>query len=96
MGPTDPASLALALGWGGLIGVVYFGGLWLSLRGLAGRARPRAAFAAAYVVRLSLALAGFWSALALGPLALAASMVGFVAVRGVMVRRLGAGVRAWK
>lgn len=85
----EQMGLAVACVWGAALGAMYFSVLWLSLRMLSTSRRPRTVFAAAYVVRLAIALAGFWAALAFGYLALAAAMAGFVGMRMFMVRRIG-------
>jgi F1F0 ATPase subunit 2 len=85
----EPMVLAVAAVWGMVLGALYFGGLWLSLRLVPGRRRPRGPVGALYAARLAVALAGFWAALTAGPLALGAAMVGFIAMRALMVRRLG-------
>jgi F1F0 ATPase subunit 2 len=78
----------LGLLWGALIGGIYFGGLWITVRSLPNAARPGLLATASYVGRLVIAVAGFvGAALAAGWTAVAAAVVGFVAVRIALVTR---------
>ncbi len=50
--------LSVAAGVG--LGLLYFGGLWLTVRRLAGSRRPALLFGSSFVVRLSLTVIGFY------------------------------------
>jgi F1F0 ATPase subunit 2 len=90
----DAGVLALALVAGGVLGVFYFGTLWLVVRRLDRLARPAVWFGVTGILRLAVVLALF--ALLVGtrwerP---AAALVGFVAVRVVLTRWLGRPIAA--
>jgi len=84
----DVTLCGLAFLWGAFLGLLYFGGLWLTLKTVLGRMRPLQWLAASAVVRLTVALAGFWMALRSGPAPLLCTLVGFFLVRVVLTRRL--------
>jgi F1F0 ATPase subunit 2 len=79
--------LALSLAGGGLLGALYFGGLWWSVRRGVLSARPARWFFAGLILRLGVAMAGFYLASRSGTGALLACLVGFVVLRMAMVRR---------
>ena len=79
-------TLALSLASGGLLGALYFGCLWWSVRRLADRAHPAAWFFSGLIFRLALAMTGFYLALQSGLGAFTACLVGFIAVRMALVR----------
>lgn len=85
---TGVAAAVLA---GGSLGLLYFGGLWLTVRRVPAARRPALLVAASFLGRLAAAGGGFGILAARGPLALAAALAAFLGVRLVLVRRLGPG-----
>lgn len=83
-------SLLSALGWGGGLALLYFGGLWLTVQRAVEAGHPHWLLLASFVVRTALVLLGFFLVLAI-PGAdwtlLLASLLGFLAGRTVLVRR---------
>ncbi len=79
---------AVAATTGFALGLAYFGGLWLAVRRLGtGNA---AGFAAGRLARLGLAAVVFYALLKTGgPRAMAAGLVGLLAARWYLVRRIG-------
>ena len=71
------------------LGGVYFAGLWETVRKLPDAKRPVRRIALSFALRAALALAGFWLVLQGGWESLAAAMVGFLAMREILLRRLG-------
>jgi F1F0 ATPase subunit 2 len=53
-------SLALALAAGMLLGAIFFGGLWLTVRKGASSKQPALWFFGSLLLRMSIALAGFY------------------------------------
>jgi F1F0 ATPase subunit 2 len=83
------AALALSLAAGAALGVFYFGTLWLVVRRLGRVAWPAAWLGVTAVVRLTVVLG--LAALLAGARweRLVAGLIGFVAVRVLLTRRLG-------
>lgn len=73
--------LILALAWGCLLGLGYFGGLWWTVRRLSASASPRLLWLSSFALRAAVALAGFWLAARFGPVVFVAALAGFFAVR---------------
>lgn len=71
------------------LGGIYFAGLWRTVRSLPDAEKPARRMAASFALRAALALAGFWLVLQGGWESLAAAMVGFLAMREILLRRLG-------
>jgi F1F0 ATPase subunit 2 len=85
--------LVLALGVGVALGVFYFGTLWLVVRRLPRAASPALWLGVTSALRLAVVLALVY---ALRPVLLAArwdwmvsALIGFVAIRMILTRRLG-------
>jgi F1F0 ATPase subunit 2 len=81
--------LGLALVGGGLIGIFYFGSLWLVVRRLAGSAWPAVWLGVTGILRLAVVVALFMLLLGSGWERLMVALAGFFAVRVVLARRLG-------
>jgi F1F0 ATPase subunit 2 len=81
--------LVAGLAVGLLLGVFYFGTLWLTVRRMPEASRPGLLFTASFVVRLVvliaglLAITGDWRRLV-------AALVGLLLARTVLTRRIGA------
>jgi F1F0 ATPase subunit 2 len=79
---SDGAILGLLAGLA--LGLVYFGGLWWTVRRVPTWRRPERALLASFVARALLALPAF-AALALhGPVPLVAALVGFLVARAAL------------
>lgn len=85
----EVVGLVLALASGTLLGIFYFGTLWIVVRRLDHRAWPAVWLGVTGVLRLAVVLALF--ALLVGPRweRLIAALIGFLAVRVVLTRWLG-------
>ncbi len=96
---TGPVILIGAALVGAVLGALYLGLLWASVRVLAGQ-RPAATFVALALARAALVLGALAAALALGAGAgaILAALAGFVAVRVAATRRARAaeGRQTWK
>ena len=74
---------------GAVLGGVYFAGLWETVRKLPDVEKPVRRVALSFALRMALALSGFYLVMQGGWECLAASMVGFLLMRGWLLRRLG-------
>lgn len=81
-------SLMLALLAGLALGLLYFGGLWLTVRRLARTRRPAPLFALSLLLRMALTLAGFYLVMDGSWQRMLACLAGFIAVRQLLVSRL--------
>jgi F1F0 ATPase subunit 2 len=83
--------LALAAAAGALLGALYLGGLWATVRRLPRASHPAALVFGSFLGRTVLAALGFALLLAGDPVRLVVALGGFLAVRVAMVRRLRPG-----
>lgn len=79
----------LAAGIGGAIGLAYFGSLWWTVARLGRWRRPGLALPLSLLLRNAGAALAFVALARLGIAPLLAGFVGFLAVRALLVRRLG-------
>lgn len=86
---TDVLVLAVAAATGVAVGVVYFGGLWLTVRRLPTARRPALLTLASFLARAAAAGLGFVVLPGDGPLRLLVALAAVLAVRSTLVRRLG-------
>jgi len=80
--------IVLSLVAGLVLGLVYFGGLWLTVRGVTTTRRPVLLFAASFIGRTALVVAGMYLVMDGSWQRMLACLAGFVIVRQVMVSRL--------
>lgn len=71
---------------GGVLGAIFFGGLWWTVRHGASSARPALWFFGSSLVRTGLVLPGFYFAAGGQPARLALCLLGFIVARGVVLR----------
>lgn len=84
----DVVLLMPAAAGGAAIGLLYFGGLWVTVRRLPHTRRPVILTIGSFVLRAVIAAAGFALLLADEPLRLVVALSGFLAVRFVIVHRV--------
>jgi F1F0 ATPase subunit 2 len=82
----DFLSLAISLAGGFGAGVVFFGGLWLTVRRLDGLRNPAVVVLLSSVARLAFVLAAFWWLSRGGLAQLAVCLTGFLIARFVLIR----------
>jgi F1F0 ATPase subunit 2 len=75
-----------ALLYGALLGAIFFGGLWWTIRRALTAANPTLWFACSLLLRMSLVLGGFYAIAAAGWQALVLSLVGCLLCRTVITR----------
>ncbi len=81
--------IMLTFFWGILLGLFYFGGLWLTVKTVPGKRRPGRRLAISAVARLTTVLSGFWIILQKDPATFFFALAGFFLVRIVLTRTLG-------
>ena len=85
----DLMLLGLAFGWGALLGVFYFGGLWWTLTVFRQRSRPGVFLVLSFVVRTLLVLLCFWLMLQKGVPPFLVTIGGFFLARFAVTRKVG-------
>jgi F1F0 ATPase subunit 2 len=83
---SDPLSLVLALVAGALLGAIFFGGLWWTIRKSVSSGRHALLFAGSLLLRTSLVLAGFYWAARGHWERLLVCLLGFVMARLIVTR----------
>ncbi len=83
---SDAGDWLVALLAGGLLGGVFFGGLWWTVQRAVVSAAPARWFLGSLVVRSALVLAGFYAVGANQPLRLGLCLLGFVLARAIVLR----------
>ena len=86
---TDALTLAWALGTGVVLGAVFFGGLWWTVRKGAACRRPALLFLSSFLLRTSIALAGLYFVAGGHWDRLLACLLGFVIARLVVTTLTG-------
>lgn len=89
MNITITVKLIISLSAGGLLGWIYFWGLWKTVRLMVSRKHAGWIAAASFGVRAGFVITGFYLLLMLDWQYLAVAMVGFLAARVIVIRRYG-------
>jgi F1F0 ATPase subunit 2 len=74
--------------WGAVLGIFYFGGLWLTVQFLPRSSRPFTHWFFSFVGRLSLSLVGMWVVLQKDGVAFFITLTVFFGVRGLIRRKV--------
>jgi len=83
---TETLTLFLSCTAGGALGIVFFGGLWWSVRKGVSSKRPALWFFASLLLRMSIALTGFYFVSANRWDRMAACLCGFILARVAVIR----------
>jgi F1F0 ATPase subunit 2 len=86
---SDATRLILPFIAGTALGTFYFTGLWFTVRNLPDSERPLALVFWSFMVRASVAVAGFYMVMNGRWEQLAAALLGFLFMREILIRRLG-------
>ena len=95
----SPLLLIFSFAFGSLMGLLYFSGLWQTVRRLADSPRPMRLLMISSIGRTVLAVGGFYLIMDGSWERLAAAMLGFLIVRAFLVENLGRvpkGATTWK
>lgn len=91
---SDPQALLTALMAGGLLGALFFGGLWWTIGQALSAKIPALWIICSFILRTSVALAGFYAISGIHPEQLLASLLGFVMARLLVTRLTRSSVEA--
>jgi len=86
---TEAFLSVMAFLWGLFLGVVYFGGLWMTARRLPGQSRPKTFCFFSFILRLILAMIGMWFVLERSTIAFLVTLTAFMMIRFIMINRIG-------
>jgi len=89
MNKIDMTWWLVGLAWGGVVGLFYFGGLWWTLKRVAGQPKARLWLGISFIFRTLGALLGFWLVLRIDHITLFFALAGFFVVRFILTRKLG-------
>jgi F1F0 ATPase subunit 2 len=81
--------LILSLGAGLALGMIYFGGLWHTVRKLPETQKPFSTMFWSFTVRTGIVMTGFYIVMGGHWERLVAALLGFILVREMLVRRIG-------
>jgi len=84
----DIVGLLIALLFGTVIGLFYFMGLWWTVQRVPERRSPGLWMAASYIIRTAITILAFYLVMGGQWQRLLASLLGFVMIRMILVRRL--------
>ena len=84
----ESLTMALSLASGILLGIFYFGGLWLTLEHLSQSRQPALLALASFLMRSCLCLFGFYLVAGHGLEALAFCLAGFIALKFALIYRM--------
>jgi F1F0 ATPase subunit 2 len=76
----------IALAVGGVLGTIFFGGLWWTVRNALTAANPALVFLASLLLRTGIVLTGFYYVAGNGWLSVVLCLCGFIAARVVVTR----------
>lgn len=79
---------ALVLLWGSLLGLIYFGGLWLTVARLPRVKHPALWMLGSFMLRNLSAVAGFYPVVLMGWRSALYCLAGFILVRFILARRI--------
>ena len=85
--------LLTAFLWGMVLGAIYFAGLWYSIRFVLNRNRTALWMSVSFLFRNLLVLAGFYWIMDNNWLPLVTSLAGFLLVRTLLIKRIGANMK---
>ena len=84
-------AILISISSGIILGMVYFGGLWLTLQRVRTTKQPALLTLASFMGRSALCILGFYLISGIGLRGLALCLAGFVLVKIALIRMLGPG-----
>ena len=85
----NPVLWGLSIIWGVLLGLFYFGGLWITLKYIYRANRPKTLLAISFVIRITFIMVGFWVIMRKDPVTFLLTFPAFLITRAILTRTLG-------
>jgi F1F0 ATPase subunit 2 len=89
----NPMLWGLAVIGGVLLGLLYFGGLWMTLQYITRTNRPKTLLGMSLIIRVCLVMVGFWIIVRKDPMLFMVTFAAFLMTRVILTRTLGRGSR---
>jgi F1F0 ATPase subunit 2 len=85
----NPMLWAFSFIWGVLLGLFYFGGLWMTLKVMTRANKPKSWLGMSFIIRISFIMAGFWVIMKVDAVSLIFTFSAFLITRVILTRALG-------
>ena len=85
----NPILWAFSFIWGVLLGLFYFGGLWMTLKYIARTNKSKSWLGVSFIIRIALIMAGFWVSIKVGAVSFILTFSAFLITRVILTRTLG-------
>jgi F1F0 ATPase subunit 2 len=86
---TNPMLWAFSFIWGVLLGLFYFGGLWMTLKVMTRSNKPKSWLGISFIIRISFIMAGFWVIMKADAVSFILTLSAFLITRIILTRTLG-------
>ena len=85
----NPLLWGLSFVWGILLGLFYFGGLWMTLKHVSGVNKPKFWLGVSYVIRIFFIMIGFWIVMKRDLVLFIFTFLAFFITRVILTHTLG-------
>ena len=85
----NPMLWAFSFIWGVLLGLFYFGGLWMTLKYMTRANKSKSWLGISFIIRVSLIMVGFWVSIWVDPMSFILTFSAFLITRFTLTRTLG-------
>ena len=85
----NPVLWGISFIWGVLLGLLYFGGLWMTLKHICRANRPKSWLGISFVTRISFIMIGFWVIMRKDTVSFLITFLAFLITRVILTRTLG-------
>ena len=75
--------------WGVMLGLFYFGGLWITLKHISRAHKPKTWLAISFIIRMSFIMIGFWAIMKRDLISFVFTFLAFLITRVILTRTLG-------
>ena len=75
--------------WGVLLGLFYFGGLWMTLKYITRTNKSKSWLGISFIIRISFIMVGFWVSIKVDAVSFVLTLSAFLITRVILTRTLG-------